>query len=133
MEAKPLAPAAQYVRMSTEDQQYSIANQEATIQEYAQTHGYVVVSIYADPGKSGVEIKHRKELRRLLADVMSGRAMPPTPKESFTATSSPPIFLLRSGATQRSSISGWRRSRARAALQTSHRLTRRQPQSTNST
>jgi DNA invertase Pin-like site-specific DNA recombinase len=26
MEPKPLVPAAQYVRMSTEDQQYSIAN-----------------------------------------------------------------------------------------------------------
>jgi len=29
---------------------------------------------YADAGKSGIEIKHRKELRRLLADVMNGRA-----------------------------------------------------------
>jgi DNA invertase Pin-like site-specific DNA recombinase/DNA-binding winged helix-turn-helix (wHTH) protein len=74
MEAKPLVPAAQYVRMSTEDQQYSITNQEATIQTYAESHGYVVVSTYADPGKSGVAIKHRKELRRLLEDVMSGRA-----------------------------------------------------------
>jgi DNA invertase Pin-like site-specific DNA recombinase len=74
MEAKPLVPAAQYVRMSTEDQQYSIANQEAAIQTYARSHGYVVASTYADAGKSGVEIKHRKELRRLLSDVMSGRA-----------------------------------------------------------
>ena len=74
MEAKPLVPAAQYVRMSTEDQQYSITNQGATIQAYAESHGYVVVSTYADAGKSGVAIKHRKELRRLLEDVMSGRA-----------------------------------------------------------
>src|SRR5258706_15718533 len=74
METKPLVPAAQYVRMSTEDQQYSIANQEAAIQTYAKSEGYVVVSTYADAGKSGIEIKHRKELRRLLADVMSGRA-----------------------------------------------------------
>jgi DNA invertase Pin-like site-specific DNA recombinase len=74
MEAKPLVPAAQYVRMSTEDQQYSIANQEAAIQTHAMSHGYAVVSTYADAGKSGVEIKHRKELRRLLSDVMSGRA-----------------------------------------------------------
>ena len=29
METKPLVPAAQYVRMSTEDQQYSIANQKS--------------------------------------------------------------------------------------------------------
>ena len=74
MEAKPPVPAAQYVRMSTEDQQYSIANQEATIQTYAESHGYVVVSTYADAGKSGVAIKHRKELRRLLHDVTSGRS-----------------------------------------------------------
>src|SRR5882762_1285967 len=62
MEAKPLVPAAQYVRMSTEDQQYSIANQEVAIQIYAKNHDYVVVSTYADAGKSGVAIKHRKEL-----------------------------------------------------------------------
>ncbi len=74
MEAKPLAPAAQYVRMSTEDQQYSIANQEAAIQTYAKNYGYVVVSTYADAGKSGVAIKHRQELQRLLHDVTSGQA-----------------------------------------------------------
>jgi DNA invertase Pin-like site-specific DNA recombinase/DNA-binding winged helix-turn-helix (wHTH) protein len=74
MEPKHLVPAAQYVRMSTEDQQYSIANQEAAIRTYAMSHGYAVVSSYADAGKSGVEIKHRKGLRRLLSDVMSGRA-----------------------------------------------------------
>jgi len=74
MEAKSLVPAAQYVRMSTEDQQYSIANQEAAILTYAKSRGYVVVSTYADSGKSGIEIKHRQGLRRLLSDVMSGRA-----------------------------------------------------------
>ena len=74
MEAKPLVPAAQYVRMSTEHQQYSIANQEAAIQTYARSHGYAVVLTYADAGKSGLAIKHRKELRRLLHDVTSGQA-----------------------------------------------------------
>src|ERR1700676_4509752 len=74
METKRLVPAAQYVRMSTEDQQYSIANQEAAIQTYATSHGYVVMSTYADAGKRGVAIKHRKELRRLLHDVTSGQA-----------------------------------------------------------
>ena len=39
METKPLVPAAQYVRMSTEDQQYSIANQKAAINAYARCHG----------------------------------------------------------------------------------------------
>ena len=74
MDAKPSIPAAQYVRMSTEDQQYSIANQEAAIQTYARSHGYVVVSTYADAGKSGIAIKHRQELRRLLSDVVGGGA-----------------------------------------------------------
>ena len=74
MEAKLLIPAAQYVRMSTEDQQYSITNQNAAIQKYAERRGFIVVSTYADAGKSGVAIKHRKELRRLLHDVTSGQA-----------------------------------------------------------
>jgi DNA invertase Pin-like site-specific DNA recombinase/DNA-binding winged helix-turn-helix (wHTH) protein len=73
-EIKSLVPAAQYVRMSTEDQQYSIANQEAAIRMYASSHGYAVVSSYEDAGKSGVEIKHRKALRQLLSDVVNGRA-----------------------------------------------------------
>ncbi len=74
METKPLVPAAQYLRMSREDQQYSIPNQEAAIQTYAKSHGYAVVSTYADAGKSGIEVKHRPGLRRLLSDVMTGQA-----------------------------------------------------------
>jgi len=34
---------AQYLRMSTEHQQYSIDNQAAAIQEYAREHGFTVV------------------------------------------------------------------------------------------
>ena len=67
-------PAAQYIRMSTEDQQYSIANQEAAIRTYAENHGYVVSSTYVDAGKSGVAIQHRLGLRQLIHDVMSGHA-----------------------------------------------------------
>jgi DNA invertase Pin-like site-specific DNA recombinase len=74
MDAKALVPAAEYVRMSREDQQYSIANQEAAIQTYAKSHRYVVTATYADSGRSGIEIKHRPELRRLISDVMNGRA-----------------------------------------------------------
>jgi len=55
-------PAAQYLRMSTEDQQYSIVNQRIRIQEYAQSQGFAVIKTYEDPGKSGVIIKHRKGL-----------------------------------------------------------------------
>lgn len=74
MGEKSRVPAAQYMRMSTEDQHYSLATQEAAIRRYAELHGLVVVSTYVDAGKSGVEIKHRKELRRLIHDVTSGNA-----------------------------------------------------------
>jgi len=67
-------PVAQYVRMSTEDQQYSIANQNAKIQEYATRHGFGICRTYADAGRSGVVLKRRKGLSDLLADVVSGRA-----------------------------------------------------------
>ncbi len=69
-----LIPAAQYVRMSTEDQQYSIANQEDVIADYARKHGFEVVSTYSDPGRSGVSIKSRKGLRQLLSDVIGSKA-----------------------------------------------------------
>jgi len=74
MSATLPTPAAQYLRMSTEDQQYSIANQRTRIQEYAQNHGFNVIKTYEDPGKSGVIIKHRKGLSSLLKDVVSGEA-----------------------------------------------------------
>jgi DNA invertase Pin-like site-specific DNA recombinase len=67
-------PAAQYLRMSTEDQQYSITNQRSQIQEYAQRHGFVIVRTYEDPGKTGVIIKKRKGLSALLKEAVSGEA-----------------------------------------------------------
>jgi DNA invertase Pin-like site-specific DNA recombinase len=69
-----LIPAAQYVRMSDESQQYSIDNQKATMQEYAAKHGFLIVKTYADPGRSGVVAKRREGLRELLNDVKNGRA-----------------------------------------------------------
>lgn len=74
MQPTPLIPAVQYVRMSTEDQQYSIANQETAIADYARKCGFEVVSTYSDPGRSGVSIKSRKGLRQLLSDVIGGKA-----------------------------------------------------------
>lgn len=66
--------AAQYVRMSTEHQQYSIDNQAATIAIFAQKRGLEIVKTYADEGKSGLNIKGRPALRGLLDDIESGRA-----------------------------------------------------------
>jgi DNA invertase Pin-like site-specific DNA recombinase len=67
-----LTPAAQYLRMSTDQQQFSLANQAAAIARYAEVRGFEVVRSYQDAGKSGVLLKHRNGLRDLLADVMSG-------------------------------------------------------------
>ena len=65
-------PAAQYLRMSTDLQQYSIQNQAAAIQRYAELHNYKVVQTYLDPGKSGLFVKHRCALKQLLRDILSG-------------------------------------------------------------
>ncbi|MEY9437367.1 recombinase family protein [Bradyrhizobium elkanii] len=66
--------AAQYVRMSTEKQVYSIANQMAVIAAYASAHRLAIVKTYADEGKSGLQIKNRAGLRRLISDVTTGAA-----------------------------------------------------------
>jgi len=70
----PLIPAAQYVRMSDEAQQYSVDNQKQAIAQYASHHGFKIVKTYADLGKSGVVAKNRTGLRELLKDVVSGDA-----------------------------------------------------------
>jgi DNA invertase Pin-like site-specific DNA recombinase len=41
-------PAAAYVRMSTEQQQYSTQNQLDVIQEYAKRRGLTIVKVYSD-------------------------------------------------------------------------------------
>jgi DNA invertase Pin-like site-specific DNA recombinase len=65
-------PAAQYLRMSTEHQQYSLVNQSAAIQRYAEAHGFSVVQTYSDGARTGLVLKRRSGLRQLLQDVMSG-------------------------------------------------------------
>jgi DNA invertase Pin-like site-specific DNA recombinase len=69
-----LIPAAQYLRMSTEHQQYSLENQSATIQGYAARQGFEIVRTYSDPARSGVVLKRRNGLRQLLQDVVAGDA-----------------------------------------------------------
>src|SRR5512132_3403876 len=69
-----LIPAAQYLRMSDEMQQYSVDNQKAAIREYAHAQGFVIVKTYCDFGKSGVVAKNRAALRELMNDVASGTA-----------------------------------------------------------
>jgi DNA invertase Pin-like site-specific DNA recombinase len=62
--------AAQYLRMSTENQRYSIQNQANAIAEYAAANNYQLVISYADPGKSGLSLKHRSGLQQLLCDAL---------------------------------------------------------------
>lgn len=70
----PLIRAAEYVRMSTEHQQYSTENQGDVIRSYAATHGMNIVRTYADAGKSGLTIKGRDALQRIIKDVEAGTA-----------------------------------------------------------
>src|SRR5450432_2235136 len=67
-------PAAQYLRMSTEHQQYSIENQAAAIRRYAEFNGFEIVHTYSDPARSGVVLKRRQGLQQLLQDVIAGKA-----------------------------------------------------------
>ena len=66
--------AAQYVRMSTEHQQYSTANQDDVIQEYADKRNFEIVKTYADEGKSGLSVAGRLSIQKLIEDVQSGNA-----------------------------------------------------------
>jgi len=65
--------AAQYVRMSTEHQQYSTENQADIIREYARKHNLEIVRTYTDEGKSGLNIAGRRGLKELIDDVENGR------------------------------------------------------------
>lgn len=67
-------PAVIYVRMSTDHQRYSIANQTDAILRYAKQHNMKVIQTYADEGKSGLNIAGRKGLSSLIDDVVEGRA-----------------------------------------------------------
>ncbi len=71
---RPVIRAAEYVRMSTEHQKYSTENQGEAIRAYASTHGMKIVRTYADAGKSGLSIKGRDALQRIIEDVETGAA-----------------------------------------------------------
>jgi DNA invertase Pin-like site-specific DNA recombinase len=66
--------AAEYVRMSTEHQQYSTENQSTIIRRYAEQRGMVIVRTYTDSGKSGLRIDGRNALQQLIQDVEKGNA-----------------------------------------------------------
>jgi DNA invertase Pin-like site-specific DNA recombinase len=64
---------AQYVRMSTEHQQYSPENQLEVVRQYAASHNMEIVQEYSDHGRSGLNIAGREGLNQLMSDVESKR------------------------------------------------------------
>jgi DNA invertase Pin-like site-specific DNA recombinase len=74
MTANLLVPAAQYLRMSTEHQQYSLENQATAIQKYAECHNFEVVRTYSDAAKSGLVLRRRTGFQQLLQDVVGGKS-----------------------------------------------------------
>jgi predicted site-specific integrase-resolvase len=66
--------AAQYVRVSTDQQKYSIENQAAALAAYAARRMINIVRTYSDMGRSGVRIVGRDALQQLISDVQRQRA-----------------------------------------------------------
>jgi len=73
MTADQRIPAAQYLRMSTEHQQYSLDNQARSIEQYAKAHGFAITRTYSDSAKSGLWLRNRPGLCELLQDVAGGK------------------------------------------------------------
>ncbi|SIN99305.1 recombinase family protein [Paraburkholderia phenazinium] len=61
--------AAQYIRMSTDHQEYSSVFQRQAIAAYALAHHIRIVSMYEDAGISGLTLRERPALIQLLLDV----------------------------------------------------------------
>lgn len=66
-------PAAQYLRVSTERQEYSLDFQSARIANYAHENGFDVFQTYCDEARSGLEIGRRRGLSQLLQDVVGAK------------------------------------------------------------
>ena len=64
--------AAQYLRVSTERQEYSLDCQRAGIEAYARQHDFTICQSYVDEAKSGLEAKRRHGLSQMLKDVLGG-------------------------------------------------------------
>jgi len=64
--------AAQYLRASTDHQKFSIENQQQVIAQYAAFRGIEIVRTYTDPARTGVTMRKRAGLKRLISDVQNG-------------------------------------------------------------
>lgn len=70
--SQSLVPVAQYLRMSTDHQLYSLDNQADAISRYAEAHGFIVVRTFSDEAKSGLSINRRNGLKQLLKETVEG-------------------------------------------------------------
>src|ERR1700761_2226434 len=66
--------AAQYLRMSTDQQKYSTQNQADSIAEFADRRHLTIVRTYLDEGRSGLNLGGRSGLWSLIDDVKKGKA-----------------------------------------------------------
>ncbi|WP_241573689.1 recombinase family protein [Rosenbergiella nectarea] len=62
--------AAQYLRMSTVNQEFSLDNQAQYIKQYADEHHYEIIYTYDDAGKSGVTASGRHDFNKLINDII---------------------------------------------------------------
>jgi hypothetical protein len=74
MATTPLIPAAQYLRMSSDQPKWSFQYQAAAIESYAEARGFRVVKTCADPGIRVLTLRRRRGLAGLLHAVVSGTA-----------------------------------------------------------
>ena len=65
-----LIPAAQYLRTSRPFQDTYLEAQRSVIAQFAKINGYRIVKTYSDPARSGLAIKQRPAMQRLLNDVL---------------------------------------------------------------
>jgi DNA invertase Pin-like site-specific DNA recombinase len=68
----PILAVAEYVRGSTEDQEYSPVNQSDFNHGWASQHRMEIVLTYYERGKSGLTFDHRPALKQLVEDVVTG-------------------------------------------------------------
>jgi site-specific DNA recombinase len=74
--AKEISNVGIYVRVSTEEQVregYSIRAQEDKLRSYAELMDWKVYSVYADEGISAKNVERRPEIKRLIADITTGK------------------------------------------------------------
>lgn len=64
--------AIAYLRASTDHQEYSVQDQQASITEWAKKHGYKIVKVYCDDGISGAYAAKRPGFLAMIEDVTTG-------------------------------------------------------------